>query len=244
MISVSMLLSIVLVSSAVGLPHRVRYDVSAVPSDVKSLFKAVFNALPDTLAAGLPDEGIPSLSPYTQDIAGVEVDGQNTGTNHLTFDLTDVELEGFSDAQEESYYIYQYGLKKDQYEVDRVMYTPGSLTASYSVTGSLEGHEVTATGELSITSSRVTRTSDMYFTQVTDDSGNVSYEGASIQEVCTLDDPDFTITGLPDGVQSTFQKYYNTVIRDFYCGAISGYVTNDVGELTVIEDMLNSGDYS
>jgi len=240
MLTVTLFLSLLIATSVS--PFKLKDGVGAVPRDVKTLFKNVFDALPATLATGLPDEGIPSLSPYTQDITGISVDGEYHGT--LTFDLTDVVMNGFSNARQESYYIYQSIVEKDSYEVDRVIYSVAYLNATYSAAGSYNTHTTSATGTFSISASYETRTSDMVFRATTDDSGNVTYSGVSDDEFCTLNEPVFTITGLPTKLTSLFQLYYNSVIRDLYCGAIGAYVTNDIGEMAVIVDMLNSGDYN
>jgi len=245
MLTLTVLVSLLILTSASPskITHHSKPKIAvSVPANIKEMFDILYNdQLAPALANGIPEAGIPSLDPYTQDVTpgsfGLGSDGL------FLFEFTDVLMNGFSEAVIDSYDMYNDGF--GAYEVDRQLTFVPYLYAKYSMTGKYNKEKLNTTGYINITGSSCQRESWQSWTPGQDASGNVTYAPFDSYEFCnTLSDASLSITGLPDDVLTLFQDYGDYATENLFCGCFMSYVENTIGEFTVIDYLLNQDQQS
>jgi hypothetical protein len=214
-------------------------------NNIKQQLDEVFNELlAPALATGIPDAGIPSLDPYTQDFSESSIELLSGEGTFLKFSFVNVSMSGYSQAVLNSYDSYHSVLDgPTAYEVDRSLtIVHPYLNANYILKGRLNYNQrFNATGTVNITATSMTRDSNIIITQHTNrTTGSVHYTGFDSYEFCSsISGAVMNWTGLPSEVLSELDYDYGYNLQTIFCGAIMSYVNNAIGEMEVITTLLD-----
>jgi hypothetical protein len=191
------------------------------------------------LASGIPDADVPPIDPYNQNMTEFEV---FFDLDHvLFFDFFDVDMSGYSSAILEDYYVYNW-FSNDTYYVYRTLTGDQDqqpyFNASYSLRAMYYGQTLLVNGTISITAPSIERSSTWIVFTTYNATGSYFRSTTMDVEWCSYPDAVMEVTGLDDDLTTMFHNYNDEIINNVFCGALTYYVTNPIGEILVFNTIM------